>query len=326
MCRATFLSGSPVAAGGFKALNPRRILDTRSGLGGSHRAAANAGTKIHIEGAGGVPDSGVSAEVLNVTGAAPSAAGSIVAYPTGVVRPNASNLNFDLGHTRADAVIVPVDSFGWISLGNNSPGTVDELADVAGYFLGAGIAPSVIGPYTYGPYTMGMAMAQAKVVYPALNPTPPTATTCGEADLPPALLLFNKGTTVLSWVKTRGRVQTANGIRFGDTVGSVLQRFPWAQTPQDDVSLTLVVTPAERSQPEPTEYWFSVAGDRDPVTELPKASNTVSGVSLNAGQRCLERPPQGPEPASGASIQRLTFVQPLATVLLNQAVDVRNRR
>ena len=283
-----FLSGNPAAPGGFKALIPRRILDTRSGLGGSHRAAANAETKIHIEGVGGVPAAGVSAVVLNVTAVAPSAAGSVVAYPTGVVRPNASNLNFDLGHTRANAVIVPVDSFGWISLGNNSPGSVDELADVAGYFLGAGIAPTVIGPYTYGPFTMGMTMAQAKAVYPALNPTPPTQVRCGEADLPAATLLFNRDTTVLSWVRTNGKVQTANGIRFGDTVGSVLQRFPWAHTPVNDVALTLAVTQAENNKPEPTAYWFSVAGDRDPVTELPKPSNTLSGVSLNAGQRCFD--------------------------------------
>ena len=283
-----FLSGSPSASGGFKALNPRRILDTRSGLGGSHRAAANAETKIHIEGAGGVPASGVSAVVLNVTGVAPAAAGSMTAYPTGVVRPNASNLNFDLGHTRANAVIVPVDSFGWISLSNNSPGSVDELADVAGYFLGSGIAPNVIGPYTYGPFTMGMTMAQAQAVYPALNPTPPTFNACGHADLPQASLVFNHGTTKLSFVRANVAVQTGNGIRFGDTVGSILSRFPWAETFPSAPSLSMAVTQAEKAKARPTEYWFLLAGGSDPNTYLPKASDTVTGVALNLDQGCFD--------------------------------------
>ena len=283
-----FLSGSGTGTGGFKALNPQRILDTRSGLGGSHRAAAKVETKIHVEGAGGVPASGVSAVVVNVTAVTPSTAGNLVAYPTGVPQPNASNLNFSLGHNRANLVIVPVDSFGWISLGNNSLGSVDELVDVAGYFLGTGIAPTVIGPYTYGPFTMGMTMAQAEAVYPALNPTPPTFNACGHADLPQAYLLFNKDSEVLSWVGPNGVVEAGNGIRFGDTVGSVLHRFPWAETFPNDKPLTMAVTLADKAKAVPTEYWFRVAGDPDPVTNLPQPSNTISGISLDQGQHCFD--------------------------------------
>lgn len=259
-----FLSGPVSAASGFKPLTPHRILDTRSGLGGSSRALAKAETKIHVQGAGGVPASGVSAVVVNVTAVAPSAAGSLIAYPTGVIQPNASNLNFDAGANRANQVIVPVDSFGWISLRNNSFGSVDQLADVAGYFLGTGIAPNVIGPYTYGPFTVGMTITQAQAVYPALNPVYPTFSMCGHADMTQASLLFNKGSKVLSWVTVVGPVQTANGVRTGDTVGSVLSRFPWADTFPTSPGLTLAVTQAEKAKPVPTEYWFTRNGTDDP--------------------------------------------------------------
>lgn len=282
-----FLSGSVTGTGGFKALNPQRILDTRSGLGGSHRAAAKVETKIHVEGAGGVPASGVSAVVVNVTAVAPSTAGNLVAYPTGVLQPNASNLNFTLGHNRANLVIVPVDSFGWISLGNNSIGSVDELADVAGYFLGTGTTPTVMGPYSYGPFTMGMTVAQAKVAYPALTTTPASGTACAVADLPQASMLFNPGTTALSFVIPHGPVQTGNGIRLGDTVHSVLGRFPWAVTYPSDPPMSMAVTLAEKAKAVPTEYWFLVSA-LDPHTDLPEPNATVTSINLDRGQNCFD--------------------------------------
>ncbi len=282
-----FLAGTTVGTGGFKALNPQRILDTRSGLGGSHRAAAKAETKIHVEGAAGVPASGVSAVVLNVTAVQPSTVGNLVAYPTGVVQPNASNLNFDSGHNRANLVIVPVDSFGWISLVNNSIGSVDELADVAGYFVGAGVTPTVIGPFSYGPFTMGMTIAQAKVAYPALTAVPAGGTACSAASLPEASLVFNHGTNALSFVQPHGPVRTANGIRLGDTVSSVLNRFPWAVTYPSDPPLSMTVTAAEKAKAVPTEYWFLVTA-LDPNTDLPEPNATVRSINLNQRQECFD--------------------------------------
>ena len=282
-----YLSGASTVAGSFRALSPRRILDTRNGLGGSTRAAAGAETKIHVNGAGGVPAAGVSAVVLNITAVGPASSGSLVAFPTGVLEPTASNLNLLPGRTHANLVIVPVDSFGWVSLANNSGGPVDQLADVAGYYLGKGIDPTVLGPFSYGPFTMGMTMAQAEVVYPALNPTAPTTSMCGSANLPQALFLFNRGTTQLSWIRPTGTVQTANGIRFGDTVGSVLSRFPWASLTPTEPPLSMTVTKAQQAAAVPTVYWFRLAGARDPVTELAKASNTVTGISLERDQRCF---------------------------------------
>ena len=283
-----FLAGAPSATGGFKALTPKRILDTRSGLGGSNRAAPFAETKVHIEGFGGVPASGVSAVVLNVTGVNATTAGSLVAYPTGVVKPLASNLNFVVGTAQANLVIVPVDAFGWISLTNNSNGHIHEIADVAGYFLGSGVTPNVLGPYSYGPFTMGMTVAQAKVVYPALNPTYFSPTACGEANLPQANLIFNHGNNQLSFVTPTSAVQTANGIHYGDTLGSVVSRFPWADITPDDPPMVMAVTKADLDQPDPTSYWFAASGPRDPVTDLPSRSDKVTVISLERHELCFD--------------------------------------
>lgn len=283
-----FLAGTASTTGVFKTLTPSRILDTRTGFGGSHRARAFTETKVHVDGFGGVPATGVSAVVLNVTGAAPSAMGSLVAYPTGVAMPIASNLNFYPGRNRANLVVVPVDAFGWISLGNNSTGSLDEVADVAGYFLGTGAAPTVLGPDSYGPFIMGMTIAAAKVAYPALNPTFFNSTSCGVASLPQAILTFNHGSTALSFVSPRSAVQTLNGIRYGDTLGSVVGRFPWADILPDEPQLIMTVTKAEQRAPNPTSYWIYSNGPRDPVTDVPAATDKISGISLDQNEHCFD--------------------------------------
>ena len=45
-----------------------------------------------------------------------------------------SNLNFTAGQTVPNLVIVPVGADGKIRLYNGSPGTVQLIADIAGYY------------------------------------------------------------------------------------------------------------------------------------------------------------------------------------------------
>ena len=56
-------------------------------------------------------------------------------YPAGATVPNASNLNFTAGQTIPNLVTVKVGSDGKVKLTNNSPGTAQLIADVAGYYL-----------------------------------------------------------------------------------------------------------------------------------------------------------------------------------------------
>ena len=124
------------AGDGFVALAPSRILDTRIGAG-APTAALGAGSSVTLQvtGRGGVPVSGVSAVVLNVTVTDPAAGGFLTAWPGADARPLASNLNYVAGQTVPNLVLVKVGDGGQVSLFNGS-GSTHVVADVAGWFGG----------------------------------------------------------------------------------------------------------------------------------------------------------------------------------------------
>lgn len=130
------LAGALTPAGGcpdgtFTPLLPYRLVDTR----GRGAVGPGASLAVQVTGVGGVPASGVSAVVLNLTGTGPTASTYLTAYPTGAALPTASNLNLPPGATRADLVTVPVGSGGRVSVFNYA-GSVQVVADVAGYYSG----------------------------------------------------------------------------------------------------------------------------------------------------------------------------------------------
>ena len=127
--------GSVSDAGGFTAVSPARLLDTRNGTG-APRAAVGAGKTVTIQvtGRGGIPASGVSAVALNVTVTQPTGNGYATVYPTGGSRPNASNLNFTKGATVSNLVIARVGTGGKVTLHNGAKGTIQLIADLAGHY------------------------------------------------------------------------------------------------------------------------------------------------------------------------------------------------
>ena len=138
---ATTANGS---AGLFNAISPTRILDTRTGNGGVH-GPVGPGQTIRVAVTGGVtgiPATGVSAVVLNLTATDPSAASYITAYPDTQSKPISSNLNFLYGQTIANRVIVPVVN-GYVDLFNDL-GDVQLVVDINGYFTDGSI-PSASG-------------------------------------------------------------------------------------------------------------------------------------------------------------------------------------
>ena len=116
---------------------PVRVLDTRNGTGGfSSPVGAGKSIALQITGQNGLPATGVTAVVLNLTATGPTASGWVMAYPDGISRPAyGSNLNFTKGETIPNLVIVPVGSDGKIDL-YNSAGSVNLVADLFGYFTG----------------------------------------------------------------------------------------------------------------------------------------------------------------------------------------------
>ena len=144
-----FAGGGSAANGAFTPVTPDRLLDTRGGIGAPKATVApGASLVLDVDGQGGIPASGVSAVVLNVTVTQPTTAGHITLYPDGTALPLAANLNFVAGQTIPNLVVAPVGADGRVDLNNGSTGTVQLIADVSGYFSGTGSSSGSFTPLT----------------------------------------------------------------------------------------------------------------------------------------------------------------------------------
>ena len=122
------------AASTFEPLSPSRLLDTRIG-NGAPKGLVGPGKTIDLTVVerGGVPAVGVGSVVLNVTSTEASTAGYVTAWPSGELRPLASNLNVEPGQDTPNLTVVKVGENGKVSL-FNSHGTGHLVADVLGWF------------------------------------------------------------------------------------------------------------------------------------------------------------------------------------------------
>ena len=126
----------------YTPITPTRVCDTRAGNPSALSGAAaqcdgktlHAGLPLEVTVAGlaGVPASGVSAVILNVTVTDPSSSGFLTVYPAGQAAPLTSNLNFTKGETVANSVEVGLGSAGQIAIVTNAT-TTDVVVDVEGY-------------------------------------------------------------------------------------------------------------------------------------------------------------------------------------------------
>ncbi len=136
-----FQQASVATAGRIIPLNPARVFDTREPGPASGKIVPGGVLTVDVTGVAGIPESGVSAVVINLTGTDATAAGYVTSYPGGQPRPLASTLNLDgPGHTAANLTIVPVRADGTVSFFSQS-GT-HLLADVTGYVTDASSGPS----------------------------------------------------------------------------------------------------------------------------------------------------------------------------------------
>ncbi len=128
--------GGVQRAGGseFHALMPSRILDTRSAVG-SVDAPLGAGEtrSLTVAGHGGVPVSGATAAVINVTVTDSTAPSFLTVWPSGEARPEASSLNWPEAATRPNLVIAALSADGKVDLFNLT-GNVEVVADVVGWY------------------------------------------------------------------------------------------------------------------------------------------------------------------------------------------------
>ena len=117
----------------FHPVDPSRLLDTRGPMSAQRRLGAEESLQFHVGGANGVPTSGATAVVLNVTAVDTTSAGYMTVWPADVARPLASNINFVPRTTVPNLVIVRVPPSGNVNVFNSS-GEADVVIDVVGYF------------------------------------------------------------------------------------------------------------------------------------------------------------------------------------------------
>lgn len=128
------------AIGRFRPLTPARLLDTRTSLGGFSRMGPASSIDLAVAGHAGLPTSGVSGVVLNVTATGGTVPSYLSVYPTGIGRPATSSVNFIPGTTVANLVQVGVGVGGSISLYNDA-GNVDVIIDVEGWYAADTTSP-----------------------------------------------------------------------------------------------------------------------------------------------------------------------------------------
>ncbi len=128
--------------GAYQTLTPVRIFDSRT----TSPLGPNTTRNVPVTGRGGIPASGVSAVVMNVTVTDTTAPSFLTVWPAGLPQPVASNLNWTAGKTIPNLVEVAVGQGGQVSI-YNLAGSTDVIFDVAGYVSTPTATPPAAGLY-----------------------------------------------------------------------------------------------------------------------------------------------------------------------------------
>ena len=138
----------PAAPARYTPVTPARLADTRPGSGqtGAGQTLGQGGQlTVQVTGKGGVPTTGVTSAVVNVTVANSTKPTYLTVYPAGQARPVASSLNDLDGSIVSNQVSARLSASGALTVYNNT-GTADVIVDVEGYYASGGSALSPITP------------------------------------------------------------------------------------------------------------------------------------------------------------------------------------
>ena len=114
-------------------MTPVRVADTRIGLGGAAgKLGAGQWLTVRIAGQPGLPASGISGVVVNLTATEPTQSSFLEVNETGVFT-NTSDLNFSPNQTIANLAVGRVDASGQIHV-YNSAGATHVIVDILGWY------------------------------------------------------------------------------------------------------------------------------------------------------------------------------------------------
>ena len=117
--------------GAFHPIAPRRIMDTRQGLG-TTRIRFEDTIELKVWGQPSIPVEATSV-FLNLTVSNPDKAGYLTVYPCAQVHPGTSNLNFSAGETIPNLTLTRIGINGCVRVDSGS--NTDVIADAVGYFI-----------------------------------------------------------------------------------------------------------------------------------------------------------------------------------------------
>lgn len=193
---------------------PRRVLDTRKGLGAPKaRIGAGRSVTVAIAGTAGVPETGASAVALNITAAAPSRTGGVTAYPAGSARPGVANLTFDARRTATASTLTALGRDGRVTFWNRS-GTVDLYVEVVGWFPGTGSAFRSVTPAVVADTRTGLGLTAAGPIGPQGARPAATFAVAGKGGIP-ASGSSGVALTVAATGATRATDLTVHALRQG---------------------------------------------------------------------------------------------------------------
>jgi hypothetical protein len=121
------------AASAYTAMTPVRLMDTRTTSPMIANSTLNLNVGTTATGASSGVPSNATAVALNVTVTDTTDSGYLSVYPTGGTQPYVSNLNWVMGETVANSVIVPIGTGSSVTFYNHT-GNTDVVVDLEGYF------------------------------------------------------------------------------------------------------------------------------------------------------------------------------------------------
>ncbi|MER6361116.1 hypothetical protein [Kitasatospora sp. NPDC001527] len=146
LAKAFTVTPAPAASKGrFVPVSPSRILNTVLGVGAPAGRVGQGGVvSLQVAGAGGVPATGATAVVMNVTAVNPTRNSAVSAYPSGQKVPDLPTVSFAAGQNVTNLVTVPLAD-GKVDL-RNAWGEVDLGVDVVGYYTDSTTQGSLLSP------------------------------------------------------------------------------------------------------------------------------------------------------------------------------------